>query len=115
MESQLQFIEGESATNVDDQLAIENKVFCCQLRQPGNDVGEIARERLSRFRLQVNVLSAPKCETAEAIPFGFVLPAIAGRNFVDRAGFHRRKRWLDHSQWNLALSFGGGIPRLRSG
>ena len=32
MEAKLQFVEGKSATHIDDEFAIENKFFCGQLR-----------------------------------------------------------------------------------
>src|SRR6266516_8157966 len=90
MEAQLQFVKGKTATHINDEFAIEDKFSRGQLRKRDNDVREIAREGLARFRLQINVLATPKSEAAKAIPFRFILPTIASRNFINRAGLHWR-------------------------
>src|SRR5436305_14040744 len=72
MEAQLQFVEGKTATHINDEFAIEDKFVRDQLRKRDNDVREIASERLARFRLQINVVATPKSEAAEAIPFRFI-------------------------------------------
>src|SRR5438132_9908532 len=92
--AQLQFVEGKTATNIDDKFAVEDKFLRGQARQRDDDVWEIARERLARFRLQINVVPAAKREAAEAIPLRFILPTWADRNFINRAGLHWRQIWL---------------------
>src|ERR1700704_4706984 len=88
MESQLQFVKGKTAANIDDEFAIEDEFFRGQARKRICDVREIASERLTRFRLQKNFVPAAKGEAAETIPFRFILPAIPGGNLVNRAGLH---------------------------
>src|SRR5947199_9536311 len=63
MEAQLQFVEGKTAIHINDEFAIEDKFFRGQLQKCDNDVREIAREGLARFRLQINVLATAKSET----------------------------------------------------
>src|SRR6266536_6493883 len=64
MKAQLQFVEGKTATHINDEFAIEDKFFRGQLRKRDNNFREIAREGLARFRLQINVLATPKSEAA---------------------------------------------------
>ena len=90
MEAKLQFVEGKTATNIDDKFAVEDKFLRGQARERDEGVREIARERLARFRLQINVFPAAKREAAEAIPFRFILPTGADRNFINRVGIHWR-------------------------
>src|SRR5207247_3021059 len=90
MEAQLQFVEGKTAIQINDEFAIEEKIFRGQLQKCDNDVREIAREGLARFRLQINVLATAKSEAAKAIPFRFILPTGADRNFINRLCFHWR-------------------------
>src|SRR5436305_6322383 len=94
MEAQLQFVEGKAATHINDEFAIEDKFFRGQLRKRDDNFREIAGEGLARFRLQINVLAAAKSEAAKAIPFRFILPTSADRNFINRLCFHwRERRW----------------------
>src|SRR5437016_14315833 len=58
MEANLQFVEGKTATNIDDKFAVEDKFLRGQARERDDDVREIAGERLARFRLQINVFPA---------------------------------------------------------
>src|SRR5882724_2593122 len=96
MEAQLQFVEGKTATHINDEFAIEDKFVRGQLRKRDNDVREIAREGSARFRLQINVLATAKGEAAKAIPFRFILPTGAGWNFVDGLCFHWQQRSRKH-------------------
>src|SRR5439155_15109102 len=104
MEAQLQFVEGKTAIHINDEFAIEDKFFRGQLQKCDNDVREIAREGLARFRLQINVLATAKSEAAKAIPFRFILPTGADRNFINRLCFHWRERRCErggHRGWSM--------------
>ena len=96
MEAQLQFVERKTASNIDDKFAVEDKFLGGQMCKRDNDVREIACERLAGFRLQINVLSTAKREAAKAVPFRFILPTGADRNFINRLCFHRQQRRRDH-------------------
>ncbi len=96
MEAKLQFVEGKTATNVDDKFTVEDKFLRGQARQRDNDVREVARERLARFRLQINLLPSAKRQAAETVPFRFILPTVSRWNFFDRLRFHWRQRRREH-------------------
>ena len=53
-----------------------------------DELGEIARQRLAGFRLQLDLVAVAEDEAAEAVPFRLVLPFVAGGNLVHRFGFH---------------------------
>src|SRR5437667_6557639 len=89
MQTQLQFVERKCAANWDDQFSVENELLLWQLRHIGNDIWKITRQRLTGLRLQMNLLTIAKRNTAKAIPLRLVLPLVASRNFVDRPCFHR--------------------------
>src|SRR4051812_31118565 len=95
MKTQLQFIERKRATDWNDQLTVDDELFRFERGNGANDIREITREGLSRFRLQKNLAAIAKSETTKAVPFRFVLPIISNRNFVDRSRFHRRQWWFD--------------------
>src|SRR5438270_6413517 len=96
MQAELQFVEGKTAANIDDELAIKDKFLGGQVQQYSRDVREVTREGLARFRLQINVVATPKSEAAETIPFRLVLPTGTDRNFINRLCFHRQQRRHEH-------------------
>ena len=92
MQAQLQFVERKRAADWDDQFAIENESL---LRQPGEGSGnirKITREWLPGLRLQVNLLTVTKRNTAKAVPLRLVLPLRPFRNRVHEQRLHRRVR-----------------------
>src|SRR2546423_3073083 len=95
METQLELVKRQSAADRNDQFTIEDKLPGLQRAQCPNDIGKITRERLTRFRLQKNVVSVAKGETTKTVPFRFILPAVAARDFIDRARLHRWQRGFD--------------------
>src|SRR5215211_4933250 len=91
MEPQLQRVERESAVHRDDEFAVQDEARRAQAGEGGGYIWEVARERLARFGLQVNVVALAKCQAAKPIPFRLVLPLVADRNFIYRFRFHRRQ------------------------
>jgi len=95
MEAKLQFVEGKTASKVDDKFTVEDKFLRGQARQRDNDVREVAREGLARFRLQINLLPSAKRQAAETVPFRFTLPTsavgISSTDFASIGGQRRRE------------------------
>ena len=94
MQAQLQLIEGESVADWNDELAIQHEAFRGQPSHCLDHVRKIARQWLTGLRLQKDFVTVTKSETAESVPFWFVLPVLARWKFVDRARLHRWKRRL---------------------
>src|SRR5438876_695647 len=59
-------------------------------RDGGDDFGEIAGERLSGLRLQLNGVAVLERKAAKAIPLRLVLPDRALGDLVDEKRLHRR-------------------------
>src|SRR6266480_5609370 len=94
MQPQLQFVEDERALHRDRQLAIENKAFRRDSLKRFDDVREVTRQRLPRFRLQENFVAVAKRNAAKAVPLRLVLPLVAGGNGIDGTSFHRSDWWF---------------------
>src|SRR5436190_56343 len=62
----------------------------------------------------MGVIAVAKGDAAKSVPLRFVLPIVAGWNFVCRPGFHRRQRRLyDEGHplgYRRGASFGGRFP-----
>src|SRR5579872_3429173 len=86
-----QRVERECLADGDDEFAVEHEGTFGQLRGRRRNFRKIPRQILAGFRGQRNRCVAAGQQTAEAVPFGFVLPDIAERNVFDGAGFHRRQ------------------------
>src|SRR5262245_44091201 len=91
MDSLQQRVEGERAVGGNDDLAIEDKHRDGDLERGLHKLGKITRQRLSRLRLQLDLVAVAEQEAAEAVPLRLILPVRSGRDFVDRARFHRRE------------------------
>src|SRR2546430_17374296 len=80
METKLKFIETETALHRNDELAVDDKISRRQSGECFDHIGKVARERLPGFGLQKNLVAATESDAPEAIPFGFILPVLAGGN-----------------------------------
>src|SRR5947207_15803692 len=93
MQPQLQFVEDERALHRNSKLAIENKAFRRDSLKRFDDVREVTRQRLPRFRLQENFVAVAKRNAAKPIPLRFVLPLVAGGNGIAGTNFRRTDWW----------------------
>ena len=84
-----QGIERKRPIDRNDDLPIEDECRGLDAAYRVDQLREIARQRLARFRLQLDLVAVAEDEAAEAIPFRLVLPFLPGRDVVDRQGFHR--------------------------
>jgi hypothetical protein len=87
-----QVVEGEHAVFRDDDLAVEHEVLRGRGAKRLDHFRKIPAERLSGLRLEQNLIAAPECQTAKAVPLGLVQPAVAARDLLHRLRLHRRKR-----------------------
>src|ERR1051326_936055 len=83
MNSLQQVVEGEAAFDRDRDLAVEHKSLGAQLAEDLDQLRKISRQRLSGFRLQIELRSVAEDETTEAIPFWLILPAVAIGDLLD--------------------------------
>src|SRR2546423_14027852 len=113
MQPQLQFVEDKRALHRDRKLAIENKAFRRDSLKCFDDVREVTRQRLPRFRLQENFVAVAKRNAAKAVPLRLVLPLVSDGDFVDRARLHWRQRKFKrepHFVYLRGSSLGGRVP-----
>ena len=100
MDAHEQLVEGERVAFGHDELAVEHERFAPTARQRGDDLREIAVERLAGFRAQLDFVAILEGEAAKAVELGLVLPLAAGRQLGDELRLHRRVR-----------SWGSAAPR----
>ena len=98
MEPKLERFERKHVTGRDDQLAVEEELAFFHRAKHLHHLGEIAAERLARLGGQRDFISVTPSQTAETVPLGFVLPAVAGRQLGREQRFHRRQSMLVHWQ-----------------
>jgi hypothetical protein len=89
MQPQLKCLERLFA---DDDLSVEHKPADRQRSQYVLEFGKIPVQRLLVTRLQVHCIAIAERYTAKAVPLWLELPSRAGRQAVDRHGFHRLER-----------------------
>jgi hypothetical protein len=88
-------VEVEPPVAGDDDLPVEDDARERQRAQRGDELGKVARERLSALRLEHDALALTKGEAAEPIPLRLERPLLAGRQRVHRERLHRRVRRPD--------------------
>jgi hypothetical protein len=98
MDALEQGVERERPAVRHDDLAVEHEALGAQRLGGGDDLGEIAGERLAGFRLQLDLGAVAEHQAAEAVPFRLVLPLRPGRDLVDRERLHRRKRGMQRER-----------------
>src|SRR5688500_8775812 len=92
MDALEQIVEREGSVDRNHDFAIDHESSRTDLAHDLDDVGEIARERLSRLRNEIDAISITKHEAAESIPFRLVLPLTSRRKLVDEKRLHGRVR-----------------------
>ena len=95
MKAQLQFVERQFAAHGNGKLPVDNEALRFQFGKRVDHIREVTRERLTGFRLQMDIAPVAKSDATEAVPFRLVLPFVSGGDFVDGLRLHRRKRRLD--------------------
>src|SRR5260370_22160248 len=88
-------VEVEPPVAGDDDLPVEDDASERQHAQRGDELGKVARERLSALRLEHDALTLTKGEAAEPIPLRLERPLLAGPQRVHRERLHRRVRRPD--------------------
>ncbi len=82
MDAHLQRVEGERVADGNRQLAVDHERVRLEAGQHGHDFGEIAPERLARFRPELDLVARAKGEATEPVPFRLELPAGLVRQFA---------------------------------
>ena len=95
MEAELQFVEIEARALDDDDFAVEHAASGESGAEWIEQLGEVAIEGLFVAALQEDFVSVAEDKCAEAVPFGFEKPILAGGEFVDSFGEHGEKRRID--------------------
>jgi hypothetical protein len=95
MKAEEQRIEREVAIDWDDKLTVEHELLGRQFAKGVDDLREVASERLTRFRPQIDLAARAKCQAPETVPLGLVLPLRSNRQHPDGSGLHWRVPRLD--------------------
>jgi len=90
MDAHEQLVERQRIAFGNHELAVEDEARGRQLGDRGDDLGEIALERLPALRPQMHVRRVLEREAAESVPFGLVLPRVPLGQRGDRFRLHRR-------------------------
>src|SRR5580698_9666853 len=78
-----QVVERKPDTLISYNFSIEHKLRLRKFGKRFHNLRKIAVQRLSRLRLQLNIVTLAKCQAAKAIPFRLVKPAFAAGNIID--------------------------------
>ena len=89
MKPELQRFKGLAGN---DDLPVQDETIGLQAGKAGGKLGEEAVQRFLLLRLQVDAVAVAEGKAPEAVIFGLVEPALAGRQFVNRLGLHRLQR-----------------------
>ena len=84
-------LEGFERAARDHQLAVEYEIVRLDGFECTRDLREVSLKRLLVPRLQMDLVAALVCQTAEAIVFWFELPAVCRRQSLDDLRLHRRQ------------------------
>src|SRR2546423_5370545 len=95
MNSLQQIVEGKSSRHRHGDFPIEHKAGGLEREEGGGQFRKITRQWLAGLGLKFDAGSVAKGQTAEAVPFRLVLPAVAVRDFVHQQRVHWRKRPLE--------------------
>ena len=90
-----QSIEGETASLRDCDFPVQDESLRLQAGQSGDYFGEVAPERLQRFRLQCNARAFSKCYATKSVPLWLILPFGPLGDDLHRERFHRRQGRVD--------------------
>ena len=92
MDAEEQRLELEAALHRHDELAVEHAAAHRERGDRLRDLGEVARERLSRLRLERDVPAVLERDAAEPVPLRLEQPAVALGQRADEARLHRGQR-----------------------
>src|SRR5438477_11425650 len=98
MDAQQQVVEGQSSFHRHDDLAVDDELVRLDRAKRLDQLGEVARQRLPRLRLQLHVVAVAKDHGAETVPLRLELPPVTGRDAVDALRLHRRKGRLQRQR-----------------
>src|SRR5258708_8171120 len=90
MDSQQNLVKLQTTVDRNHDFAVEHELLGAKLAKRFDQVGKIASERLSGFRLQFDLVVRAKSQAAKSVPLRLILPAVPGWNFIDEGRFHRR-------------------------
>ena len=90
MDAEEQLVERERTVVRDDDFSVQHEVRCLHGEKRLDQLGEVARERLSCLGHQVDLVAIAEGEAAEAVPLRLVLPFAAGGKLVDELRLHGR-------------------------
>src|SRR5581483_10002273 len=99
----------------DHDLAVDHAAPGEILRERGNELREVAVERLLVAALDEDVLAVAKDERAESVPLRLEDPALARRQLADALGEHGEDRRIDrqvHRSGEATGGAGAGPRRL---
>src|SRR5207253_2663352 len=99
-----QIIERKPLLDRNRNFPVQHEAICLQLQKPFNHFRKIARERLAGLRLQFEFCAIAEDQATKAVPFGFVLPAMAVGDFVDEQRLHWWERRLEGQAHNSISS-----------
>src|SRR5690606_8261386 len=74
MDARLERLEGPGATELHQQLSVEDEAIGIEARDKIDDFGKVTSKLLSRFRRQFDLAVMLSREAAEAIPLGLEPP-----------------------------------------
>ncbi len=89
MQPHLQRIERQGLAEGDRKLAVEHELFVRQPGQHGDDLGEIAPQRLARLGAQIHLVAGAEGEAAKPVPLRLELPVRLARQLIDELRLHR--------------------------
>ena len=115
-----EIVEGEDLLDRDRDLAIQHELPRRERPNGGDDLREVAGERLAGLRLQLDGFTVLERDAPEAVPLRLVLPVAAFGDLVDEKRLHRRVRRRERqgqknfSNGNLPLGERRGFQRSPS-
>src|SRR5262245_32158833 len=106
MDSLQELVEGKYAVARHHDLAVEHEALRADAADGVDDFREIACQRLSGFRLQIDLVTVPENEAAKAVPLRLVLPLRPGGNCLHRLGFHGHEGLVERKHTSLTQTAG---------
>ena len=89
----------DSTRDTQPWVSLKAAIAGWERQQRFDHFGEITAERLARLGRQLDLSAIAGREAAEAVPLGFVLPALTVRQLRGEQGFHRRWRLRVGHRW----------------
>ena len=83
MESLEEIVKRERAIGRDNEFSVERETRRLERAQAINDLRKVARQRLSGFRLQLDLVTIAERQATKTVPLRFILPARPVRHFID--------------------------------